>query len=551
MIKKLRSKLFSKKILIIFFLFIAFLFRLIDLNNTPSGLHADEASFLLNAKSILATGRDEDGRLLPFNLHSLIDPKPALYTYLQVPTVWLFGPSTFAARLPAVILGVLSIYLTYLFFKKLNQEKIGFVVLVLLTISPWHIVVSRATQEVILSFFFFILALICFFDLLKYQNKKQYLSLFITAFLSMYAYHSAKILLPLLILGYLLIVFRQKKITLKTSIKILMMIFLALSLSFVFQESRTRFASIGIFGNQEPLNKIFEQTTLATGKAPLLVLRSFYNKPAAYFYQLAKEYLQYFSLDFLFLSWGEPKRYIVPNHGLFYLINLPFLFLGLFRSTQKKDKTLFYLFLIFTLLAPLPAALTAQETPSMIRTFSMVLPICYFIAEGLIYFFSWKKARSLLFMTLFFSVYLWQIAYFQMQFFIQEKIYQPWSRNKPFSEIADYVKRIEMDYSLIYTTNDLRPLYTYFALADLISLDQLQANPLARNNDDYQIGKYRFNRKACDFPEITEGVLYIAEVQCREKNKQLNDLKVLATISYPDGLPVYHLLTVNNDNETK
>lgn len=548
MIKKLSSKLLLKKFLIIFFLLIALLFRLIDLDNTPSGLHADEASFLLNAKSILATGRDEDGRLLPFNLNSLIDPKPALYAYLQVPFVCLLGLNTFAARLPAVILGVLSIYLTYIFFKKLNQEKIGFIVLILLSISPWHIVVSRATQEVILSFFFLILALICFFDLLKYQKKKQYLFLFITAFLSMYAYHSAKILLPLLILSYLLIIFQQKKITLQVLIKILMMTFLALLLSFLFQESRTRFASIGIFGSQEPLNKIFEQTTLATGKAPLLLLRSFYNKPVAYFYQLTKEYLQYFSLDFLFLSWGEPKRYLIPNHGLFYLINLPFLFLGLFRSTQRKDKTLLYLFLLFVLLAPLPAALTAQETPSTIRTFSMVLPITYFIAEGLIYFFSWKKVRSMVFVILFFSAYLWQIAYFQMQLFVQEKIYQPWSRNKPFSEIADYVKKNEMDYSLIYTTNDLRPLYTYFALADLISIDQLQANPLARDNDDYQIGKYRFNRKVCDFPEITEGTLYIAEVQCRERNQQLSSLKVLATISYPDGLPVYHLLTVNNDN---
>ena len=345
---------------------------------------------------------------------------------------------------------------------------------------------------------------------------------------------------------YLFFYRSRKKLTLRNFLIFFAVIGLATSLSFIFQESSTRFNSIGILASQEPQIKIFEQTSAATGKASIFLLRAFYNKPVTYFYQFIEEYLQYFSFDFLFLSWGEPKRYLVPHHGLFYLIELPLFLIGIYSAIRKKDQNLFVVFLSLLMLAPLPAALTAQETPSMIRTFPMVLAVYYFIAEGLIYLFSWKKVRSILFVFLFSFAYLWQIAYFQMQFFVQQKVYQPWSRNNPFSDIASSVKNLEMDYDLIYTTNDLRPLYAYFALEGLIGIDQLQANALARSEEDYQIAKYRFNRQACYFPEIKKNVLYVAEVGCKEKRNEWAELKVLETISYPDGLPVYQLLTLIN-----
>jgi uncharacterized membrane protein len=549
MLNKKFFKLRSKNLLLVFIFTIALILRLVDLNNTPSGLHADEASFLLNAKAILNTGMDEDGRFLPLTLHSLIDPKPALYSYLQIPFVALFGTSVLAARLPAVLFGLASILMVYLLLKKLGQEKIGMVVAILLAISPWHIVVSRATQEVILSFFFFILALYFFFDFIGSQKKQHLLLLFMSCLLSMYFYHSAKILLVVLLIFYLCLYKAQKKLTQKNCFLALAAIVLATVLSFMLQESTTRFNSIGILASKEPQIKIFEQIFAATGRVPQFLLRAFYNKPAAYFYQFIEEYLQYFNFDFLFLSWGEPKRYLIPHHGLFYLIELPFLLIGIYSALRKKNKTLFFIFLALAILAPLPAALTAQETPSMIRTFSMILALSYFIAEGLVYVFSWKKTKSIIFLSFFSLAYLWQIAYFQMQFFVQQKVYQPWSRNHPFSEIASRVKDLEKDYDLIYTTNDLRPLYAYFALENLISIDQLQANALARDEEDYQIGKYRFNRQACYFPELKENVLYIAEVGCKDKVNKWADLQVVETISYPDGLAVYDLLTLTTHDE--
>jgi len=548
-LNKKNSKNKLKNCLIILILVVALFFRLIDLNNSPSGLHADEASFLLNAKAILSTGMDEDGRFLPLTLHSFIDPKPALYSYFQIPFVALFGTSLLAARLPAALFGVASILVVYLMLKKMGQERLAIVVALLLSISPWHIVVSRATQEVILSFFFFVLSLYFFFDFVNSQKNKYLFAIFLSCWLSMYFYHSAKVVLPILLIFYLFLFKKEKGLDLKGSLKFFAVIVLSMVLSLLFQESTTRFNSVGIFSSQEPKTAVIEQIFASTGHAPQFLLRAFYNKPVAYFYKFIQEYIQYFSLDFLFLSWGEPKRYSVPYHGLFYLIELPLLLIGIYSSIRKKNRTLFFVFLSLWLFAPLPAALTIQETPSIIRTFPMILAVYYFIAEGFIFILSSKKNKFSLFFFLFFVAYLWQIAYFQMQFFVQQKVYQPWSRNNPYSEIAFKVKDLEAEYDLIFTTNDLRPLYAYFALEGLISVDQLQSNSLARNQEDYQIGKYRFNRQACYFPNLEQNVLYIAEVGCKDKVKDWADLKVVETISYPDGLAVYDLLTLTKPND--
>ena len=86
--------------LLILILVVAFLLRFVHLETVPRGLHADEASFLINTVSIMETGKDEDGHTLPLILESIKDSKPALYSYLQIPFVAVFGPSDFSSRLP-------------------------------------------------------------------------------------------------------------------------------------------------------------------------------------------------------------------------------------------------------------------------------------------------------------------------------------------------------------------------------------------------------------------------------------------------------------------
>src|SRR3990167_8489226 len=98
----------SKKILFLTLVLAAFL-RLYQISHYPAGLNADEAALGYNAYSLLLTGRDEHGHVLPVNLESFGDFKPAGYSYLLVPMIKIFGLTEFAVRLPSVLFGVLAV----------------------------------------------------------------------------------------------------------------------------------------------------------------------------------------------------------------------------------------------------------------------------------------------------------------------------------------------------------------------------------------------------------------------------------------------------------
>ena len=93
----------KKYLLLIFIVIVASVLRLWQLGSVPASPDWDEVALAYNAYSIIQTGRDEYGKLFPFVLQSFADYKPALYMYLAIPTVALFGLETFAVRLPSAI----------------------------------------------------------------------------------------------------------------------------------------------------------------------------------------------------------------------------------------------------------------------------------------------------------------------------------------------------------------------------------------------------------------------------------------------------------------
>jgi len=108
-------------LLLIFFL--GFVLRFWNLGNIPSGFDADEAAFGYNSYSILKTGADEYGKILPLTLKSFGEYKPALYSYLAIPFVYFFGLTPFAVRLPSAIFGSLTLVLFYFFISNLFKDK--------------------------------------------------------------------------------------------------------------------------------------------------------------------------------------------------------------------------------------------------------------------------------------------------------------------------------------------------------------------------------------------------------------------------------------------
>src|SRR5690606_39044514 len=120
------------------------------------GFTPDEASFGYDAYSLLKTGKDQWGHPVPIVLESFGDFKPPLYAYLTIPFVAVFRMSEFSVRLPNAIAGTLAIYATYLMVSELakhtklskrKSETFALLSALLLSISPWHVMLSRGAFE--------------------------------------------------------------------------------------------------------------------------------------------------------------------------------------------------------------------------------------------------------------------------------------------------------------------------------------------------------------------------------------------------------------------
>jgi hypothetical protein len=82
--------------------------NLVALGSSPPGLYADEASIGYNAWTIAHYGVDEHGAVFPLYFQAFGEWKNPVYIYLLAPCVWLFGLSPAVIRLPAALLGVVT-----------------------------------------------------------------------------------------------------------------------------------------------------------------------------------------------------------------------------------------------------------------------------------------------------------------------------------------------------------------------------------------------------------------------------------------------------------
>src|SRR5579875_3148831 len=128
---------------------LALVVRLVNLTGVPYGFFCDEASPALDAYFIAHTLHDQHGVFLPAYFEALGEWPGGFQTYWDVPFVVLFGLTEFASRFAAVIAGILTVWLTYIFVSKGSNRTIGLIAAFLLAISPWHIMQSRVGWQVI------------------------------------------------------------------------------------------------------------------------------------------------------------------------------------------------------------------------------------------------------------------------------------------------------------------------------------------------------------------------------------------------------------------
>ena len=574
----------KKYLPIILILILAALLRLVALDKFPAGLNADEAAIGYNAWSLIQTGKDEHGASWPLVFRSFDDYKPPIYFYLVLPFVKLFGLNIWSVRLPSALLGIASVFLVYLIAKQLfqtviasgaRQSSISSSILnsqhsifncptisaLILATSPWHLQFSRGGWEVNAALFFILLGI---YGFLRGLEKPMYLFLFVISLaISLYTYHSARLISPLLALSLVILYWKQlfperliksnsqhSTFNFQPRIKVILsavilglLMSLPLAAQLLSKEGQSRFTGVSVFADSGPLWQALEMRR-EHGDLNLYV-KAIHNQYLSYGLRFVKNYLSHFSPRFLFVTGDEIARSKVPGMGQSYLLLFPFLFLGLL-SLLKLDSKGKKFILFWFLIAPVAAALTFQS-PHALRAQNMVIPLSFIFALGLLSFFDILSVFKNLFVKIvigivlaFFSIY--SVGQYLHQYYVHYSKELAFAWQYGFDQIAAYSKENYDKYDKIIISDRYDQPYILMAFFLQYPPQTLQKELVMTPRDRFgfstvrKFGKFEFRSVNYNEDKKLPNTLIISA------DESVDDKAIIHTIEDPNGNIMFKLI---------
>ncbi|HVZ58267.1 MAG TPA: glycosyltransferase family 39 protein, partial [Patescibacteria group bacterium] len=324
-------------------LFLALFLRFYQLGSFPVGFQMDEASKGYTAYSLLKTGRDDNGHAFPLYIDIFGDNSPSGYHVITIVPVAFFGLTEFAVRSPGALFGALTVIaLFFLTLSIFENKKLSLLSALILAISPWHINLSRASSESLVALFLIVTGFALVIWSLKKESLRELGIGTIVLALSFLFYQTPRLFVPLLFLTLVVFfVFIWKKELSKPFKKLLVIAFLCLSLFdacliFAIPGGTGRFSQVNIFSYPET-KLVMDEAIREDGvqHTPTVVTRIFHNKIVDNSYAYFSNYLEYFSWTFLFMK-GLPSTYFVPQMGVMYAVELPFVLIGVLYLVFSK-----------------------------------------------------------------------------------------------------------------------------------------------------------------------------------------------------------------------
>jgi len=429
----MRNK-FKKKIvalIVIIFLGIALFLRLYRLNLDSPSLYADETGghYVKWVELSLPAASPLDWICNNFLIRTLT-------------SVWLFGLTPLGARLPAAIYGTILVLCLYFFAKSITlkdepkQQIVSLLALFLGGVLPWGIHISRIGHTgppVMLS-------LVCLHLIMYLRAKKasDYLLSVLPLVAAIYYYSSMLIISPLV----LFLVFKKILPSISSRLIVLLLpLFLVIAVFFLlaFQQQSVRGIDLAIWRDvnvtadtnfSRGLARLSEPSIFSLFKDPELTNKLFYNYPVSVVNVFFRNYLSFFSPDFLFLRGDPVLRHSTGLVGAFYPFLMPFMIYGAFLFFKSVDQKTRETFLVWILLSPIPAAITKDGSGYLLRVLTLMPFLTYLAAFGLVE--SYKRVKAgikipCLLATLLvggYSIYYFLFGYFHIYPALAAKSYE-------------------------------------------------------------------------------------------------------------------------------
>jgi len=546
----------SKKIISLFLgaiFLIAFILRFYSLNQFPVGFHIDEASLGYNGYSMLLTGKDENNQKLPLYIDMFGDNRPSGYHFLTIIPIKFLGLNEFSTRFPGAIFGTLTVvsffFLAQFLFK---SKKVSLISSLLLAIASWHVVLSRASAETIVSLFFIISGFVLLLFSLQKQKPIYCFAAAATLSISFFFYHTSRVFVPLLFFVSILYLYptwikSRKKYKISLLLSFFIISFISFSLVFLIKGGAGRFSQVNIFSYPET-RLVLEEQIREDGFStiPVFLTRASHNKVINYSLTFASNYFDYFSGKFLFTQGGLPNWYKVPGLGLIYIVELPFILIGLFYLFFSKNRY-HKLPLIWLILAPVTAAFTVDDVPNIQRTIVIFPMIELIAAYGFVIFtnrFKDFKYKAVVVFSAFFLIM--NFSYFIHQYFIHSRVHRNWYRNEGFGQMVDLVKKDYARYDKIIVTKSLGGVYPLVLFYMKYDPSQYQKEGSPKDIDHTGFGKFFFVSSTCpsidkdpSFPKA-EKTIHVDNGSCPDYKSLINNEYIY--ITRKDGTRVFRIV---------
>jgi len=359
----------------------------------------------------------------------------------------------------------------------------------------------RGGWETNTAVFFMTAGTLFLFKALNQPKHFFWAALFLLA--AMFTYHSARAIVPLLALGWLILnwpkIWEKRNWPWLSGAGLTGIFFLGLLLwSMIGQAGSSRFAGVGLFADQGPLWRANELRGQHEN-APILLVKLVHNQYLEYGIQFLDNYLRHFNGNFLFVAGDEIQRNRVPGLGQLYLIEAPFLVLGFYFFLKRRPNHWQFVFW-WLAVAPVASALTFQS-PHAIRALNLAIPLAVVTGFGIYSLGLELKKNSKAFMAaiaLLVLVYLGNVGYYLHQYYVSYPRLYPAAWEDGFKELANYVAENQGRFEKIYITNQYDQPYILLAFFLRYPPAQFQKEARLSSRDRFgfstveHFGKYYF-----------------------------------------------------------
>lgn len=369
MLKSAYSFISNQKLNIYFVLFLGICVRVIGISLIPAGLNQDEASIGYEAYSLMQSGMDRNGLSFPIHFIAWGSGQNALYAYLSIPFIKLFGLNVFSVRIVNALFSCLSLVLFYFLFLQFFDKKKSTFATLFLAINPWSIMAARWGLEANIFPTLFLAGVLFILLGISYRRYFFLFASIVFAF-SLYSYGISYLSVPLFLLLTSIYLLKAKKISISSFISSFLLFTLISLPIFLF-----------IIINQFDLPPI----TFLDVSIPKLdanrsaIIFNVFGKD--FLFQILKNIVLF--LRIIFLQTDENIYNAIPIFGTIYPLSLPFLVVGLWKilSDKTEKKQVIHTIMLIWLFSAVVLGIFTHTNINRINI--IFIPLVYFTILGI------------------------------------------------------------------------------------------------------------------------------------------------------------------------